>query len=773
MAKKKPAPKKATGKQASPKKVPRKKSTPKRKTSKTAKPSKPKTTTKSKPPAKKKPAPTPPERKPAPRPKATPKTKSPAKPLPATGDYGRVKEQAAEASRNRSQAGRDIGSIPAVQNPGRRKESAKSLRFHCETYYPDAFYLGWSDDHLRVIEKLEAAILEGAMFALAMPRGSGKTTLAICATLWALLHAYRRFVALIAANETAAVRLLDAVKSELENNMRLLADFPEVCYPLHRLERIYNRCKGQTCEGKPTRIEFTNKQLILPTIEGSASSTGILQVAGLTGGFRGMRYNRPDGSVARPDFALIDDPQTDKSAASIPQCEERERLINGAVKGLAGPGKKLSAVMPCTVIRNGDMAHRFLKMDIHPEWNGECIPLMRSLPTNEKLWDEYAELRCEGFKAGDGGKSATQFYKANRKAMDRGADPSWLDRYDPDEISAVQNAMNLKLDDEHTFWAEYQNAPLDTDMKPTGILTADQIADKLNGLGPGELLQDASEIVAFIDVQGKMLFYTVMAFAPNFTGQVLEYGGWPDQGRPYYTLRQAKNTLARKAPGAGLEGQIYNGLEELTKDLMGRIWHRADGSELQICKAAIDANWGPSTDIIKAFCRANSYGGRLLPAHGRFYGATTNPINDAARKPGEQRGPGWRIPPAKRGHLVRHLLYDVNYYKSFLHARLAVSIGDRGSVSLPGRRSLAHRMFADHLAAESPEEVTARDRTVMEWKLNGVGVDNHWLDCAVGCCTLASVQGCELLASSTGKATREKPLKLSEIQAERRRRKAA
>ena len=50
------------------------------------------------------------------------------------------------------------------------------MRKFCETYFPDIFYLGWSKDHFEVIERLETAIREGGLFALAMPRGTGKTT---------------------------------------------------------------------------------------------------------------------------------------------------------------------------------------------------------------------------------------------------------------------------------------------------------------------------------------------------------------------------------------------------------------------------------------------------------------------------------------------------------------------------------------------------------------------------------------------------------------------
>ena len=37
---------------------------------------------------------------------------------------------------------------------------------------------------------------------------------------------------------------------------------------------------------------------------------------------------------------------------------------------------------------------------------------------------------------------------------------AWPERFNHDELSAIQHAMNLKLQDERAFYAEYQNEPL-------------------------------------------------------------------------------------------------------------------------------------------------------------------------------------------------------------------------------------------------------------------------------------------------------------------------
>lgn len=98
-------------------------------------------------------------------------------------DYDDVRELARNRNRELSLAGREIGEIPDVVHPDRRHRAKESFRFFCESYFPQTFHLGWSDDHLRVIAKIEQAVLKGGLFAMAMPRGAGKTTICECACI--------------------------------------------------------------------------------------------------------------------------------------------------------------------------------------------------------------------------------------------------------------------------------------------------------------------------------------------------------------------------------------------------------------------------------------------------------------------------------------------------------------------------------------------------------------------------------------------------------------
>jgi hypothetical protein len=690
------------------------------------------------------------------------------KPDPTQGGYEDMKELARARNAALSKSGRDIGDIPAVVDPERKEKAATDFRFFCESYFPLTFDLAWSPDHLKVIAKIEQAVIHGGLFAMAMPRGSGKTTLAECACLWAILYGHREFVCLIGSDEGHALDMLDSLKTELESNGLILEDFPESVFPIHCLEGIAHRANGQLYQGQRTHIGWTAREIILPTIPESKGSGAIIKVAGITGRIRGMKYKRADGRSVRPSLVILDDPQTDESARSPSQCAHRESILAGAVLGLAGPGKKISGIMPCTVIRPVDMADCILDREKHPQWQGERTKMVYSFPKNEKLWEEYADIRAESLRSEQGIKLATQFYIKHREAMDKGAQVAWSERFNHDEVSAIQHAMNLKLQNEAAFWAEYQNEPLAEDIGDGELLSADEIASKTNGIKRREVAIGCSHLTMFIDVQQKLLYFVVVAWEDDFTGYVIDYGTYPDQKRNYFTLRDSRITLATKARGAGLEGSIYAGLEKLTGDYLSREWRRDDGAYVKIGKCLVDANWGSSTDVVYQFCRQSNHAAILLPSHGRFVGASSIPFSEYKRKRGDRVGHNWRIPNVAGKRAIRHAVYDTNYWKSFIHTRLAVAIGDKGCLSLFGNKAETHRLFADQLTAEYRVKTEGRGRTVDEWKMRPDQTDNHWFDCLVGCAVAASIQGAVLPGTDVKSSAKRERVKLSSLQRKQR-----
>jgi len=686
------------------------------------------------------------------KPKVTPKkpeikSGSKRKPQVRSAEQQEKRREAANnAGREKQASVKEIGPIPAIADPKLRAKCEADLITFLLMCFPKQFTLEFSDDHHRVLDRAEIVANEGGLFALAMPRGSGKTTIIVLVILWCILTGRRHFAALIGSTADAGLELLNEIKIQLETNDMLLALWPEVCFPIRALEGESKRCNGQTVEGERTRIGYKGRRLILPTVKGSECSGSIIQAAGLLGRLRGMKATTADGDSIRPDIAGIDDPQTDASAKSDNQNRQRERVLSGAILGLCGPGKRMAALMPCTVIRKGDMADRILNKVIHPEWNGERCKLVYQWGTNQELWDKYAELRISDLRQGkDKLPTATKFYRENHKAMSAGFKVAWPARYEPHQVDAIQYAMDLKLKDPDTFDAEYQNDPKDGGDSGVNLAaTAEAITLRVSGYEQRQIPDWANHLVASVDVQGSIFYWMVLAVGNGFTANVVDYGTWPDQGKSYFTIHEVDRTIQRETGVGSREAAWLAGLRRLEGYLLSQAYRRDDGTPMNIEKIIVDANYGDSTQTVYSFVRQTEHKTLWLPWHGKGITATQSSIDSWPIKPGDIAGDHWRIKPNQaKTQEQRHIIADTNYWKSFVHSRLLQPDGERGALMLFKGSPMRHRMLADHWTAENPEQDTRRGKNITVWH-EKPNIDNHLLDNIVMCYVAASVVGCRL-----------------------------
>ena len=639
---------------------------------------------------------------------------------------------------------RNIPEIPEVQNPDRRDRCSKSLKLFIETYFKDdeKFNLPWASFHLETMRKMEASILNGGLFAMALPRGSGKSAITERAIIWAILYGYRHYIVAIGDGRAAANEILETVQTEIESNEKLIADFPETCFPIQCLGGIVQRATGQRYHDKPTDISWgSGGTIVFPTIEGSPSSGAILVTAGINSRLRGMKRTTSDGREFRPDFVFLDDPQNDRSASSTSQNDKRLKIIRGTILGLAGAGKKMAGVLACTVIRKGDVADTCLDRHLSPEWNGTRYGLLESMPVNEDLWKQYHEIWAESLRTGNGISEATDFYKAHQKEMDEGAMPTWAERYEHDEISAVQYAMDRLYINRETFFSEYQNQPLDEISADEIRLEPSEIIAKVSGLPRYTVPQECSKIVAYIDVQGKILPYVVMAFSEEGTGHVIDYGTYPDLKTWDWTLEDVTKTY--QTAGMGFEGSLTLALDNLTQGIVGRKYIREDGMEMQVERCLVDAAWGTSSSTVVAFCNRSQYSHVLMPSFGRGLTADKKPYSEYRKVAGQTIGDFWLV--TKNRQNVKIIEIDTNFVKTVVSMRIRTAIGDKGAFQIWGKQhdvqtNAIHRNFSMQLCSEYAIPTAGRDRTVNVWRAYPAR-DNHYWDCVCGCYAAASERG--------------------------------
>lgn len=705
-------------------------------------------------------------------------------------DYERRKERSRKRESEMSRKGRDIGPLPPVPPLGLavKERCRESLREFLEFFLKPIFNLEWSDDHLQAIATIEDVFLRGGQFAYAMPRGNGKSSLCLGGTAWAMMYGHRRFIVPVCATGPKAEQFLSSLKTIIETNLRLQKVFPEVCYPITRLEGINNRATAQVLDGERTRITWTGKRLILPTVPGSPASGVIVHAAGLLGSVRGLAQAVPDapddgenadwwdntddldaalmpeptedGGIVRPDACILDDPQTDESAKSPPQTYKRMQTIEKAILNLAGPDKKIAVVCPCTVILPDDLADQLLDRARNPEWRGRRTRLLTNMPSEEamKLWGKYKEMREESLRVHEDIRDATAFYVDNHAAMTDGALAAWPARFEAGHHDAIQYAMDKWAQSQESFWAEYQNEPRPAETQGIETLIAKQLLSRCDGGDKGEVPGWAKWITAYADIQQDILPWMVVAWGDDLRGRIIDYGGWPEQSRSYYTLREVTPTLRQSTGAPTVEAGIEAGLHELAKWMFAQRWTSEAGDAIECQWFGVDANWELSKQLVYS---AAKQWPKLWPCHGRFVGGASLPMTMWKKKPGERAGHFWRSAFADGSKFFN---IDNNSWKTLVLKRLQAEI--REGICWYGSEPHVHRMLCDQLASEYAVRVSGRGRTVDEWK-NRPGRDNHWWDCLVGAAVGASVVGAELAGQA--KPPEVKRVRASEIQKRKKR----
>jgi hypothetical protein len=627
-----------------------------------------------------------------------------------------------------------------IQDPARRRRAIADFRTFCETYLAARFFAPWSADHLDVIAIMEECARKGGVFPIAMPRGSGKTALCLALCIWAILSGLRKFVLLIGATKPAANELVQSIKAELSENQLLAADFPREIGPFTLLEDEARRAKGQRWGKARTHVAWLANEVVFASIPGSKAAGAVIRITTITGRIRGAIHTTPDGRQIGPDLVVADDPQTDASARSPTQTDVRERAILSTTKGLARVGVRIGIMIPCTVIRRGDLADRLMDRKRHPDLRSKRTKMLYALPERLDMWDTYAQILGDHKAIGGDGSAATEYYRSNQQEMDRGAIVAWEHNFDSEEISAIQHAMNWYLFNRAGFLAECQQEP-ESESVDSGQITIEQVTAKLNGRPRLQVPLRCEIVTAQIDVHETLLYYHVSAWERNFTGYRIDWGAWPEQPDRYFTMATARRSLSVAYPGRGKEGAIYAGLTDLINVLFSRAYIRDDGVPVSLDICGVDS--GFDQDVVAAVIRAQNRGKLLWPTKGVGLTAASRPFTEYKPEPGTTIGHHWRQAKAPKIQLMT-INYDTNRWKSFFRDRLRVPMGDPGSFTLNGTSAQAEQLYAEHLASESPVKTSGPWGEVEIWRIPPARPDNHVLDAAVGCCVLASVLGCRL-----------------------------
>ena len=225
---------------------------------------------------------------------------------------------------------RDIGPIRDVVNSTRRSRCKLDLRRFLETYFPSLQRNNISQ--LVALEAHQKVILTGGRDERGHSRGDGATTRSFIEMIWAMLYGHRKFCVYVSSSRSLAESAIYAIRSELETNLLLQEDFPEVCQPFEALEGKVQRCQTQASEGQLTQIELRRHGIVLPWFNWSDSRGARIEVRGINGSFIGMSHRQADGRHIRPDLVICDDVGGQETMQSVHRWERLQHKMHREIR---------------------------------------------------------------------------------------------------------------------------------------------------------------------------------------------------------------------------------------------------------------------------------------------------------------------------------------------------------------------------------------------------------------------------------------------------------
>lgn len=631
--------------------------------------------------------------------------------------------------------------VPPCKNPARREACLADPERFLRTYFPARYRLSFGKDHLAIIQSVIDTATNGGRDATAAPRGRGKSEIVKGLLCYVVAAGLTRFPLAVAATTALARRLFKDFKKKWELNDLLYEDFPEICHPIRALEGAPQRAGRQHIDGVLTQIVWSDEYVSFPKVEGSKYGGVKMTYYGLDAAFRGANI---DGD--RPDFVLIDDPETRESAKSLYQINDRELILDQDIAGLASQEDHLAIVVLTTVQNSYCLSAKLTDRTKRPAWNGKRFGMVVKWPDHTDLWDKYIELRKDAQQKGDPhGLPAIDFYLPNRERMDEGVEmiTTHFKELEVDGrqlvVSAIQQAYNQISDTtREAYETEYQNNPTEQ-AGPEGIgLTADLVAFRLSGLARGQVPIQTEKITVGIDIGKRYCHWVAVAWWRGAGGVVCDYGVMEVKGNDNVRLQDKAADIAASEPA------IYRSLVDFRDELLAKQYTDAEGTIRKINFVLVDS--GTYTNAVYEFTR--QVGGIFHPSKGIPHYRQRKESTQTLRA-GNNQHAQW---------LAEQKLWlyeiDPDYWKQWVHERFLTPTFDESNMLRRGSLSLFepvgsqnHFTFGKHIASEELLTEFKEGKGVKTY-WNKISANNHYLDAIAYAAACTESVGVELLTPS-------------------------
>lgn len=610
--------------------------------------------------------------------------------------------------------------IPQPEDPIRREELEQDPLLWLPHYLPEVFSDGFEEHHIDMVKAIDRAATYTGDQAIAAPRGEGKTTIAEGTTLFCMLRRLKPvpFAVIFAATGSDAEDSLNSVKEYICESDRLLADYPELCVPVREVQATPNKAHSMRVYGDhfplaKARFQWSGREISFPNVPGFFAAKTRFATRGLDAAVRGLKKG-----TRRPTLAVIDDPDTESTAASEDQTDKLIRRIERAIAGLAPKGKRMSRVLLSTLQNRTCASAQFTDSQIKPSWNGKRFKLVITPPADTDSWDEYCGMRQQNMADGDPfARGAHAFYLEHREQMDEGAVVANPYSYDarilPDgsalQVSTLQRYYDFVADNgEHAALSELQNDPPEESGPVESGITAYRIQRQVSGYPRRVVPPDVLALVQGIDPGKYACHWVVKAFRADATGFVIDYG--------------VQEVLGTKitSPDAAIDQAILRALRTRRETVLANPYCTADGKPVEILKTVTDA--GYRTHIVYGFCQEAGLGFEAAMGFGKAAGCAGPMFSQPVRATDTKRpgGEGWFKSLRPRGTWLVCMHKD--HWLGWEHDRwmtppdmpgTCMLFGDPGEGDRLSPDQKGHFSFSKHLTALVQREEPTKDKGII------------------------------------------------------------
>ncbi len=318
----------------------------------------------------------------------------------------------------------------------RRDATRSSPEAFARIYLPAHFGLKPSWMHIELFDLLASATRErNARIAYAAPRGHAKSTVVSLAyVLWSICFRTEPFIVLISNTGDQACDLLATVKTELETNQMLLADFPEAT----------ERPGARPAPERWRRAEIVARNGVRVTALGAGQKV------------RGRKHREH-----RPSLIILDDVEGENDAQSADLRETKLAWFTKSVMK-AGTTATTNVIIVGTLIHYDSLLAKLVGEpgagETIPGWLSQKYQAVEKWATREDLWEKWAAIYSyrDEHEGQGGAQAACAYFEANQEAMLEGSQVLWPER------ESYYELMEMRLrDGAASFDSEKQNEPID------------------------------------------------------------------------------------------------------------------------------------------------------------------------------------------------------------------------------------------------------------------------------------------------------------------------